>query len=512
MQEQSTNENVVPYSFFQSVIDILPIAVDIITHNRESVLTNGMFHEYFSWLKEYPFQEQVDYTFQNKTPYELENYEIQSISGDLRAFHLLVEPILEGNEVLGAIVIVQDVTMLAKFNQENEKLQAMLETTKAELRELKIKKASNAISDQSVSQPTYSVNETQKTRHSDLSEEAEANVTKQRLIETNVPSLDPSTEKDEGLYLSTRDNNTWIAVRDLKKYLKASENAYIYGEPGVGVKELLYLLLTKSVHKKPIWHKVSSGTDLDKIPSSQLNNEYHCIEITNLDVLQIVINFINERKQKHAQKHWLIFGSQPLTSEYNERNEQIAHIDIPSIRQRKVDIMPIVDQYIPEGFKLDEQVKRKFIQYNWPQNLREIRSVIRYAVGMCEYGQRTIELEHIQPIIGEQASIQIIPADHTQEHQIGINKNIQTDHPKGESHGNSETQEFTMNSTIIRMLELLDKSDENMTDIFETIEKQYIEKMLDKEHFNISRTANKLGIKRQALQYKMKKYNLASEE
>lgn len=58
----------------------------------------------------------------------------------------------------------------------------------------------------------------------------------------------------------------------------------------------------------------------------------------------------------------------------------------------------------------------------------------------------------------------------------------------------------------------MNKSDQSLPEYFDNIEKKLIEETLIEMAYNITHTAKKLGIKRQALQYKIKKYNLVPED
>jgi len=76
-------------------------------------------------------------------------------------------------------------------------------------------------------------------------------------------------------------------------------------------------------------------------------------------------------------------------------------IEIPPLRQRKIDVIPLVQHYVKkfseefgkniEGVTVEAQ--KILIDYNWPGNVRELRNVVERAVLLCE-GKR-ITPEHL---------------------------------------------------------------------------------------------------------------------
>lgn len=65
----------------------------------------------------------------------------------------------------------------------------------------------------------------------------------------------------------------------------------------------------------------------------------------------------------------------------------ILELNIPSLKERREDIIPLFNHYITEldnnkiGDSITEEIKEKLIHYNWPGNVRELRNVAkRYLV------------------------------------------------------------------------------------------------------------------------------------
>ncbi len=74
-------------------------------------------------------------------------------------------------------------------------------------------------------------------------------------------------------------------------------------------------------------------------------------------------------------------------------------IEIPPLRQRQQDIMPLVQHYIKryseefgkEIHSISPEAKTLLNNYHWPGNVRELRNVVERAVLLCEDGKITPE-------------------------------------------------------------------------------------------------------------------------
>lgn len=150
----------------------------------------------------------------------------------------------------------------------------------------------------------------------------------------------------------------------------------------------------------------------------------------------------------------------------------IIPINVPPLRERKLDIIPLGeifikkynDLYEKQVWLISDKAKEKLLNYTWPGNVRELENVIMAALSM-------IDDEHV------------------------INEyNILT----------PEIDNYFNNFNNIQS-EIGNKS---LNEILEDIEKNIIIDALKKNSANISKTAKELGIKRQTLQHKLKKYTL----
>jgi NtrC-family two-component system response regulator AlgB len=78
---------------------------------------------------------------------------------------------------------------------------------------------------------------------------------------------------------------------------------------------------------------------------------------------------------------------------------KVFQIDVPPLRQRPQDIIPLAEQFIGELenkntiLGLTDEARCALESHNWPGNIRELRNVIERAVTLCKTKQ--IGLEHL---------------------------------------------------------------------------------------------------------------------
>lgn len=71
---------------------------------------------------------------------------------------------------------------------------------------------------------------------------------------------------------------------------------------------------------------------------------------------------------------------------------RVAHLELPTLRNRPGDILPLADYFVAEytrrlGYgeiKLDEQAKNKLLQHSWPGNIRELENVVHHSLLICK--------------------------------------------------------------------------------------------------------------------------------
>ncbi len=157
---------------------------------------------------------------------------------------------------------------------------------------------------------------------------------------------------------------------------------------------------------------------------------------------------------------------------------------VPPLRDRKEDIPLLVQHFIEkynERFQmnvkgLSEEVTRSFMEYDWLGNVRELEHIIEAAMNII-MDEEEIQYSHLpfQYRSKMQMKEMMIPLS-TVDHFI------------------KESNDVTV----------------PLKDQMELFERSYIEHVLKKNDFNISKSANLLGLSRQSLQYRMKKLHIES--
>jgi arginine utilization regulatory protein len=157
---------------------------------------------------------------------------------------------------------------------------------------------------------------------------------------------------------------------------------------------------------------------------------------------------------------------------------------VPPLRDRKEDI-PLLVQHFIEKYNqrfqmnvkgLSEEVTRSFMEYDWLGNVRELEHIIEAAMNII-MDEEEIQYSHLpfQYRSKMQMKEMMIPLS-TVDHFI------------------KESNDVTV----------------PLKDQMELFERSYIEHILKKNDFNISKSANLLGLSRQSLQYRMKKLHIES--
>lgn len=148
----------------------------------------------------------------------------------------------------------------------------------------------------------------------------------------------------------------------------------------------------------------------------------------------------------------------------------VIFLAIPPLRHRPADVLLLTEHFLKRYNKLlnkkvegiTVEVEKLFKSYSWPGNVRELEHCIECAMTVVQ-DRPLIDLQHL-PM-------------HLQ--------------------GKAEEAEKTFTT-----------SKQTLEEALNDFEKDFILKTLEKEGWNISRTANLLGIKRQSLQYRLRKYGL----
>lgn len=154
----------------------------------------------------------------------------------------------------------------------------------------------------------------------------------------------------------------------------------------------------------------------------------------------------------------------------------VVNIDLPSLNKRKQDIPVLVDHFIHKFNELfgshvrgiSQQAMQRLLQYHWPGNIRELRHAIESAFNVIDLGHDLLEEQHLPTSMFDSSPVTL---------------------PKLAVNGSS-----TLRMDLPNMLEEFERG--TILGVFEECKG------------NISKTAEALGLKRQALQYKLNKYGI----
>lgn len=162
----------------------------------------------------------------------------------------------------------------------------------------------------------------------------------------------------------------------------------------------------------------------------------------------------------------------------------VVNINIPPLRQRKEDIPLLAKNFILKLNKkilrnverIDPKVLDIFYSYNWPGNVRELEHAIEYAINIMPKDATTITREYLP--------------NHILLYQ----------------------EEDNINNTISTQIPSFASSDKSLENKINDLEHQVLYQALSENKGNISKAARELGMSRQNLQYRIKRYNIDVQE
>ncbi|MBK6966789.1 MAG: sigma-54-dependent Fis family transcriptional regulator [Bacteroidales bacterium] len=164
---------------------------------------------------------------------------------------------------------------------------------------------------------------------------------------------------------------------------------------------------------------------------------------------------------------------------------KVFQITLPALRERKEDIPGLADYFIKyynQQFQknitsITDSVRRLLIQYHWPGNIRELRNVI----------ERAVILESMSTLQAESLPGEIVSLSEIDKAASEVNDTPLFIEP------DLSPFKFNIPPEGVSLYE---------------IEKQIIIQALVKTGYNQTKTSVLLGISRDTLRYKMKKYDL----
>lgn len=158
-------------------------------------------------------------------------------------------------------------------------------------------------------------------------------------------------------------------------------------------------------------------------------------------------------------------------------------INLPPLREHSEDVEELVRYYINQQSthyakpikEISPDVLNMFKHYKWPGNIRELFHILDYVLNVVD--EKTIEINHLPQNFREAFN------------NFPVYTNEESDHVT-----------FTLSDSVLLHTPLQVLLDE--------YESYITRKALELHGFNITKTSCSLGIKRQSLQYRIKKYGI----
>ncbi|WP_147675223.1 sigma-54 interaction domain-containing protein [Numidum massiliense] len=167
---------------------------------------------------------------------------------------------------------------------------------------------------------------------------------------------------------------------------------------------------------------------------------------------------------------------------------------IPPLRERKEDIVDLVHHFIAKYndlFQMDvarvsDDVLNLFYAYDWPGNVRELEHVIEGAMNLI-VTEDTLTLSHLPPHFAHKSRMRLEPSSSPNPaHAV-------RQRPRGH---------------LRELANVREKEPETLQERLARVETNYLRETLARCDFNVTRAAKELGISRQSLQYRLRKYNI----
>ncbi|WP_026574182.1 sigma-54-dependent Fis family transcriptional regulator [Bacillus sp. UNC438CL73TsuS30] len=237
---------------------------------------------------------------------------------------------------------------------------------------------------------------------------------------------------------------------------------------------------TGAVNRPGLFEQAQGGTlMLDEINSMSINLQAKLLRV------------IQERKVQRLGSTKVIdidvrivatMNEEPLEAIANQRLREdlyyrlgVVNLEIPPLRNRKEDLRVLIDHFITKHADLldvrvdglDQDVFHYFMNFGWPGNVRQLEHVIEGCLNLV-YDERTIGFNHLPPIFKNK----IQQVESTLSHE-----------PLSSFSGSLPEQ-------------------------IERLERVMIEQAMNQAQGNITKAAEQLGISRQNLNYKLKKFQI----
>lgn len=169
---------------------------------------------------------------------------------------------------------------------------------------------------------------------------------------------------------------------------------------------------------------------------------------------------------------------------------------LPPLRERREDILPLARHFLAECQTpqapvrgLSREVEEILLGYDWPGNVRELKNVIERAAILCPPGSELLPI-HLPPL----------GAPATADVKSQISETEQMAARRVPSEGSLAPDQAASADALSPISRAIEEA-----------ERHLLKLALDAHDWNVSATARELGISRDTLYRKIKKYNLAPE-
>lgn len=255
-------------------------------------------------------------------------------------------------------------------------------------------------------------------------------------------------------------------------------------------------------NKRGLFHQAHRGTlFMDEIGDMPLELQANLL----LPTEQKAVRRVGSVETEEVDLRFVSATDRDLVSAMQDGRfrEQLYHrlreceIYIPSLRERREDIPLIVDFYIAKHNREMGDAKtvapaalEYLQQYEWPGNVRELASVLRVALQTIATEQ--LEVTDLHRIIRRSANA--APASHAVAAHTTAPQNHTTHHQ-------SSPQQPANGDTLL-------SADRSLKDDLAMVDKMKIEKTLERTNGNVSKAAAILGVSRETLHNKIRKYGI----
>lgn len=243
----------------------------------------------------------------------------------------------------------------------------------------------------------------------------------------------PTTETNEEEYFKSNSAESNALYRQIKLIAPTNYSVILNGESGTGKEVVARTIHSLSSRSNEPFIAMDCGTLTRELAGSELfghekgsftgavlskaghfeladKGTLFLDEVANLpyDVQATLLRVIQERKirrvggvkEMEVDVRLIVASNENLQDAFKKGKfrEDLYHrfnefsIDLPPLRMRKKDIMEFAEFFLNkasrelnksvEGF--DDEVKKIFLNYSWPGNLREMRNIVRRAVLLNE--------------------------------------------------------------------------------------------------------------------------------